>query len=300
MNSGNVVKDFKQSKSLTIKEALDFAATSLLAASPSFAHQEAELLLQKILNKTRTQLFIDGSQLVGSRKIYLLHESLNQRLRGVPIQQIIGKQAFRYIDIEVNPYVFIPRPETELLVEHVIEATCELESITFVDIGTGCGAIAISLTYEVDASFGYAIDISHYALKLAQKNARAWGVFEKLAFIQSDLLKNLDSSLAGKIDLIVSNPPYISKQELPGLPAEVRFHEPKEALDGGEDGLKYYRQIIGKSPQYLKTEGWLAFEIGLGQKSKVIELLEKSGDFNEIHINKDFAGIDRVILARRK
>jgi len=219
------------------------------------------------------------------------------RLDGIPFQYIVGDQPFRYLNLKITPEVFIPRPETELLVDRAIELAKDLTGqITIVDMGTGSGALALSLAQEIPQGYIYALDISPEALKVARENAFLCHLENRVTFIQSNLFENLDPGLKGKIDMIVSNPPYIPSFSLSSLPREVQ-KEPLIALDGGSDGLKFYREISAVAPQYLKSGGYLIFEVGMGQADRVVEMMEKTGNFKEIEVFKDYAGIERIVKA---
>lgn len=221
------------------------------------------------------------------------------RLDDIPFQYIVGDQPFRYLNLKITPEVFIPRPETELLVDQAIELVKDLTGqITIVDMGTGSGALALSLAREIPQGCIYALDISPEALKVARENAFLYHLESRVTFIQSNLFENLDPELKGKIDMIVSNPPYIPSFSLSSLSREVQ-KEPHIALDGGSDGLKFYREIIALAPQYLKSGGCIIFEVGMGQAQAVVEMMEKLGNFMEIEVFKDYAGIERIVTGKK-
>ncbi len=214
-----------------------------------------------------------------------------------PLQYIIGKEKFCGLDFIVNENVFIPRPETEVLVETVIgllnESRYPKPEIRILDLGTGSGNIAISLTKSVHDCKIVASDISEDALEVARENAASNGVSENISFIKSDLFNNI----RGKFDFIVSNPPYIARYEFQTLQKEV-LKEPRTALDGGNDGLDFYRRIFLEAPRCLKRRGYCIIEIGFGQLSAIKEIIEKSRVFKLLDVKKDRYEIERVIVSK--
>lgn len=220
-----------------------------------------------------------------------------------PLQYIIGKERFFGLDFLVDEDVLIPRPETEVLVETVLEIVKgtrhKAQGTRILDLGTGSGCIAVSfmsrliLTKNASNCRIVASDISDRALEVAKKNASLNGVSDGISFIHSDLFKNID----GKFDIIVSNPPYVARYEFGSMQKEV-LREPRLAIDGGEDGLLFYRRIFDEAPRYLKQGGYCAVEIGYGQREAVRDIMERSGNFKVIDVRKDQYGIDRVITAK--
>ena len=210
-----------------------------------------------------------------------------------PIQYIIGRTEFCGLDITVNEDVLIPRPETELLVDKVAAiARNNGQGIRVLDLCTGSGCIAIALTKRVSDCKINASDISDKALDVARLNASRHGVSDKISFFKSDLFGNIDD----RFDIIVSNPPYIARFEFETLQKEV-LREPRMALDGGEDGLDFYRKIVADAPDHLRPGGQVIFEIGFGQAGEVCKILQERGVFKVVGIEKDFNGIDRVVIA---
>ncbi len=214
-----------------------------------------------------------------------------------PVQYIIGHTEFCGLDIMVDERVLIPRPETELLVETAVDLVDSrwsmVDRVRILDLCTGSGAIAIALTKRVPDCKIVASDISEEALALAKLNASKLSTGKSIEFVSSDFFNNIK----GRFDIIVSNPPYIARFEFEALQKEVT-REPRVALDGGEDGLDFYRRIVLEAPQYLKNGGYLIFEIGFSQAREVKEIIEGAGLFKVTDIKKDFNGIDRVILAQ--
>ena len=228
---------------------------------------------------------------------------MQRRIRGEPLQYIVGHQEFWSIDLHVDPRVLIPRPETELLIEQVLVILSKAPSkapLRILEIGTGSGAIAISLTSELKNVFVVATDVSAEALKLAKENARGAGVHQRIAFVQGDLFAPFRPvGDKGGADMILSNPPYVTRSEIEALSREVKNHEPLTALDGGEDGLDFYRRIIEQAPAYLSDPGWLLLEMGQGQGPSVSKLIRQRGAFRAPELVRDFAGIERVVKAEK-
>ena len=214
-----------------------------------------------------------------------------------PIQYIIGKTEFCGLDIIVNEHVLIPRPETELLVEKTVEAAAgRKDPVRILDLCTGSGCVAIAVCRALTKS-GFdcrivASDISAAALDVAGKNAIRIGLAQNINFVKSDLF----GSIEGRFDVIVSNPPYIAGFEFGTLQKEV-LKEPRIALDGGEDGLDFYRKIVRAAPDFLNSGGHLLFEIGFGQLAEIRKIMEADGNFKISGIEKDFNGIERVVAA---
>lgn len=259
---------------------------------------EAGVLLCHVLNKDKTFLFAHPEYILSVSESTEFFKLINSRVKGKPSQYLTGFQEFMSLEFKVDSNVLIPRQDTEILVETVIDYAKKLniQETQILDMGTGSGCIAISLAYYINNSKVTAVDISEGALRVAEKNARALGVKEKVTFLRSDLFKNLVDS-AGVFDIIVSNPPYIPTKDIKELQSEVRDFEPHGALDGGADGLDYYKTLTRNAAKYMKNQGFLAFEVGYGQALQVAELLRQSGYITSII--KDLSGIDRVVTGRK-
>jgi release factor glutamine methyltransferase len=223
-----------------------------------------------------------------------------------PLQYIMGKTKFFGLDFEVNDDVLIPRPETEVLVQTVLDIvnheSCIVGRNPFVvdrkrilDLGTGAGNIAISLTKHAPLCKIFASELSDGALRVARRNAELNGVADKIVFIKSDLFKSID----GKFDIIASNPPYIARHEFPGLQKEVLM-EPRIALDGGEDGLDFYRRIIDTAPGYLNDGGYIVMELGYGQAPLIKKIIESRQGFKFLEVKEDQYVIERIVVAKWK
>ncbi len=284
-------------ENLTVKEALQITSVKLGQAGIDSCLGEAGLLLSSILDCTRSQVHLNRDYVLSYSQMESLKLHVEKREKRVPLQYITEQQSFRYLNIKVDQNVFIPRPETELLAETVIRFAELRESPTVVDLGTGSAAIALSVACEVSGARVFAVDISPLALKLAYRNVSDLGLQNRVRLVQSDLFEDLEDYLEGKVDAVVSNPPYISSADIEQLMPEVRDFEPRIALDGGEDGLDVVRKLISQTPEFLKPGGLLALEIGYGQADKVRDLLETTDAFGRIKVLKDYSGIDRIIRA---
>jgi release factor glutamine methyltransferase len=258
---------------------------------------QAELLLADVLDLKRLDLYLRFDQVLSPAQVDAYREHVRQRVRGAPLQYITGKAGFRNLTLGVDPAVLIPRPETEILVEAALEHLKGLEAPQALDLGCGSGAIALALAQECPGARVVASDISPAALALARRNARQLGLEERVAFCCGDLLAPLRP--AGQFGLIACNPPYVPRGDLEGLEPQVRDHEPRLALDGGEDGLDFYRRLAGQAAPYLAPQGLLALEVGAGRAGEVAGLLGQSGAFAPAQTRPDLAGVPRVVSARR-
>lgn len=251
---------------------------------------DAWLFLEYVTGMTRTRFFVDGSQQMDSELEGQYFQLIEKRTQRIPLQHLTGVQEFMGLEFVVNEHVLIPRQDTELL---VLEAEKRLRKLPgsspeVLDMCTGSGCISISLKKRNEALQCTAADISEEALKVARKNAEK--LQAQVCFLKTDMFSNI----MGTFDMIVSNPPYIPTRVIEGLEAEVRLHDPFLALDGKEDGLYFYRILAREAPRYLKCGGWLYMEIGHDQSKEVENLLRAEG-FEQIHTEKDLAGLDRVV-----
>ncbi|MDI6799578.1 MAG: peptide chain release factor N(5)-glutamine methyltransferase [Actinomycetota bacterium] len=261
---------------------------------------ETESLLSKALGLNRSGLYLHFDKRLSKGQIDYFLNMVERRIKGEPLAYILGEQPFRNINLEVSQDVLIPRNETELLVDRALKMIKGAKSnpIKALDLGTGSGALALSLAKEIPNSEVWATDISALAIEIAKKNGRKNGLDGRVSFIESDLFSALGPDHFGSFDLMLSNPPYIKHGDLAGLPKEVKDFEPILALDGGDDGLDFYRRIIPHSSNYLKGGGYLILEIGWGQAKEVQSLIMATDDFNWVDVSKDYAGLDRVVVAR--
>jgi release factor glutamine methyltransferase len=293
-----------ESLKMTALELLQWSTNTLKDHQIENPRLNAELLLAHSLNLNREKLYVRlYGELKGGEK-GALERLIQRRISGEPLQYILGHQEFWSIDLKVDPRVLIPRAETELLVEQsllMLSETCLKRIPSALEIGTGSGAIAIALARELKDLFLVATDISRDALVLAKENAKSAGVQHQIEFVNGDLFGPLRPSREKKpFDLILSNPPYIVRRQISTLAKEVKDYEPTIALDGGEDGLAFYRRIIPEAPGYLQAGGWLLLEVALGQGPDVSELIEEEGNFFKPECIPDLSGIGRVVKAQKR
>ena len=274
---------------MTYREALKKAQEYLLDRKVEEAATDAWILLSEVTGISRTAFLMEPSREIGEEDRKRFEDFLQRRGEREPLQYITGHQNFMGLDFKVSPAVLIPRMDTEVLVEKALERICMGDRV--LDLCTGSGCIAISLKKLAGDITVTASDLSEDALKLARENARLNQT--EIEFIHSDLFEQI----TGRYDLIVSNPPYIETQVIQSLQQEVRAHEPFMALDGKEDGLHFYREILRNAGLYLKSGGWILFEIGYDQGDALRELLLQY-NFDNIRIDKDLAGLDRVAIGR--
>ncbi|CEN25967.1 N5-glutamine S-adenosyl-L-methionine-dependent methyltransferase [[Clostridium] sordellii] len=279
---------------MTIREILIKYMEKLSSISDT-PKLDTEILLQKALGDVdRLYIQLNLDKKLSDEELKCFNEMINDRLNGRPIAYIVKNREFMALDFYVEEGVLIPRPDTEPLVEEVIELSKGMKDVTIVDIGTGSGAISVSLAKYIKNSYVYSLDISDKALSIGKKNAVNNEVDDKIEFIKSDVFTGIkDRNL--KLDIIVSNPPYIKKEDIKTLHTQVKDYEPYIALEGGEDGLDFYRTITEESLKYLKSNGILAFEVGHDQANDVCTIMENHG-YKKIYTKKDLQGIDRVVI----
>ena len=283
-----------------IKDLLEVTASYLKEKKIENPRLCAETLLAHQLNSSRIKLYLTFDQPLNERDISSYRSLVKRRINREPVQYITGVQEFWSLEFIVGPQVVIPRPETEVLVEQVLSIWGDEKGHgpTILDLGTGSGAIAISLARELQGATIWASDISDEALKLARINSEKHGEDNRIQFIQGDLFHALDVK-SHKFDIIVSNPPYIASEDYHLLPPEVRDYEPRRALDGHEGGIFFIEKIIMEGPGYLKPGGWLLIEMDPRQTLKALKMIEQSGHYGEKRCVKDYSQKDRVVMARK-
>lgn len=270
---------------MTIRDAL-------LAGTDKIGRHESIILLSQATGYSQTTLLVHDERVMTDAMFTAFNEALKKRCASVPLQYIIGQWPFMGLELKVDARALIPRPDTEVLVEAALTYLARLKEkkpLQALDVCTGSGCIGIALAYYADVSVT-ALDISPAALSLAQENAAFVGVSSKVRFIESDLYQQLTAG--GTYDIIVSNPPYIPTNDIDGLSIEVRDFEPYSALDGGVDGLDFYRKIIPESLRYLCPHGALFLEVG---PCDGVATLMRQSDYTNINIIKDYAGLNRVV-----
>jgi len=290
-------------KSWTIKELLKITADYLKKKQIDSPRLTAEILLAHQLQTDRIYLYLNFDQPLTESEISGYRSFIRRRVAHEPVQYITGVQEFRSLEFMVDSHVLIPRPETELLVELAASRLKKQAGLMncppmVLDLGTGCGAIAISLAKEFQQVLFWAADISAEAIKLAKLNAKKHGVLNKIEFLQGDLLKPLlNKGLS--FDIILSNPPYIASYEYIDLPPEVRDYEPCISLDGGEDGMLFIERIIMEAHNFMNPGGWLMLEMAPGQTAKAIMLAEKMSVYGKKERIRDLSHNYRVVILQK-
>ena len=277
---------------LTIKQTLTKGTIMLKNSNIESPKLKARLLLQYILKKSRQYLIVYDNQEVDKKAQWEYFVNIEKLTKGMPLQHITHTQEFMKMDFYVDENVLIPRPDTEILVEETIKIAQTMERPKILDLCTGSGAIAISLKKYIPSAQVYAVDISKKALEISKKNAHR--LEAEVKFIESNLFEKIKNE---KFDIIVSNPPYIKKSDINYLGQEVQ-KEPQIALDGGYDGLDFYRKISYQAIDYLKFGSYLCFEIGFDQKEEVMEIIDKVEHYKGTYCKKDLCGNDRIIITQ--
>lgn len=285
----------------TVRELIQVTSDYLEGKEVDSARLNTERLLADALGLSRIELFMEHDRPVVGKELDVFRDYVRRRAAGEPLQTILGITEFYSRTFRTEAGVFIPRPETEHLVEAGVALLrpdkMTLVSPLAVEVGCGTGIIGISLALEVPGLTVFATDINPLALDLASRNAHTLGVETRMNFLSGSRFDPLPEHLAGKVELLVSNPPYIKSGDIPGLHKEVADHDPLAALDGGADGLVFYRALASQMGKWVRPGGHVALEIGSDQGKDVPEILAASGA-EDIIVMKDYAGLDRVVTAR--
>ena len=260
---------------------------------------DAEVLLAQALQASRPALYLRLHEPLAAGYVNTFRELLRRRAQREPLQYLTGVREFWSLEFKVDPRVLIPRPETEVVVETALRllshSALRTPQSAILDVGTGSGCIAIALAKELSQAEVWATDISPDALAVARENARHHGVAERIRFLQGDLFLPVAEKKDG-FDLIIANPPYVVRSALAALQPEVRDWEPPVALDGGLDGLDFYRRLLHEGPTYVRAGGWLVMEIGHGQGEAVLRHAQERRDLSACCCSADYAGRERVII----
>jgi len=283
---------------MCVHDILNEAARNFADAGIPSPRLDAEILLAFCLSCDRIDFIKNPATPVDAETLAAFRQLAARRLAWEPVAYITGRKEFWSFVLEVNRSVLIPRPDTEVLVEEALNVSRQrnLEEIRILDIGTGSGAVALALASEISTARLTATDISGAALATASRNARNLNLHRQIEFLQGDLFEPVD----GFFDIIVANPPYIADEEYEKLPAGVKNYEPAAALLAGVEGLDFYRKIAAAAPGCLKDDAWILLETGSTQSTPIGEIFASSGQYSDISIRNDYAGLPRVIKARRK
>jgi len=305
----------------TIRDILNWAAEYLKSLNIPSDRLDSEVLLSFILNKDRTYLYTNSEKPILPEEHKKFKELIERRGRREPLSYITGEKEFWSLKFKVSRDTLIPRPETEILVQAVLDIIkypsppplpigerIKVRGIKILDIGTGSGNVAVSIAKESPESHVFTVDKSNSALSVAKENAIIHNVAGRITFLKGDLCIPFNppsppfvkGGKEGLFDIIVSNPPYIPTGDIEGLMPEVRDWEPRWALDGGKDGLEIVRKIIKDAPLFLKSKGFLAMEIGFGQSEEVSRIISETDKFHNIKTIKDLSGIERVVTAWKR
>ncbi len=279
----------------TVREAILHGSEMLSSTSVASPKLDSEVFLSELLEKDRLYLITHGSDFIDDEAFQSFEEMLALRAEGIPLAYILNKQEFMSLDFYVDESVLIPRPDTEILVEETISIARDIKDVTIMDLGCGSGAISVSLAYYLKQASIIAVDIDSIAAQITGFNAERNGVFNQLTILNKDMFELPQM----EVDILVSNPPYIPSKDISDLQIEVSTYEPKLALDGGADGLDFYRKLVDMAPEFVKSGGYVIFEIGHDQGSALIELFNLDNRYNnDVQIVKDLAGLDRVVIAK--
>ncbi len=284
----------------TLGEAIAEARRLLEHAGIESAGQEAFWIVEHALRLPAHQVLADRDRLLSPAELVAASGLVGRRVGREPLQYILGTQEFCGLEFSVNPAVLIPRPETELLVEHVAQRISAEQEATIVDVCTGSGCIAVAIARLRPCVRVLATDLSNTSLDVARQNAIRHAMGERITWLEGDLLKPLaEQGLEGRIDVIVSNPPYIAEAEWPTLQPEVRLFEPRAALVAGPQGTELHERLLQEAARYLSPRGALIMEIGAGQARAVRRIADQIPEYRFHQLVYDAAGLERVVIVER-
>lgn len=288
---------------MNIRETIAKAAAQLKEAEVGTPRLDAEVLLCHLLQCEKTYLIVNGTMELDAEVLEPYFSMVEKRAAGMPVQYITGRKEFMGLDLQVNEHVLIPRADTETMVEYAIETLTQKKTgvggnFSVLDLCCGSGAIGISIASYIPKARVTATDVSEMALAVARANAEEQKVKKQMKFLQGDLFEPLKKK--DKFDVIISNPPYIKTNTIDALQREIKNYEPRLALDGGADGLNFYRRIVPEAASHLKKNGVLYLEIGYDQGTAMKQMLEAFDLYKNIAILHDLEGFDRIVRAERK
>ena len=272
-------------------KVLDWTEKKFTSQGLDSPRLDAQVLLAHVLNCDKVGLYTQFDKPLGKEELSTYRELIKQRMAGIPVAYLIGKKEFYSLDFSVDQRVLIPRPDTELLVDRAIEVVGEINAKSVLELCTGSGAVAIALALNTNLKKIIASDICEDALVVARKNVERFELAERVTCVSSDMWEGIPKEKT--FDLIISNPPYIRKAEIKECSVEVR-KEPLKALDGGEDGLDFYRRILDECQAHVRSGGRLILEHGFDQRNDIESMVDGSGG-TFIKSHKDLAGLDRMI-----
>ena len=276
---------------MDIKSALRKGTSILLDNNIKSAKLDSEILMSKVIDKEKKFIILNSHKVISKKNLDNFYLLIQERAKRKPIAYLTKKKFFWKHEFEVNENVLIPRPDTEILIEQILEITKNRNKLRILDIGIGSGSILMSILLERKNFFGTGIDLNKKTLQISTINSHKLRLYNRLKLFKS----NIDNFNLGKYDLIVSNPPYIKRYNLKYLDRDISF-EPKQALDGGLDGLSEIRKVVCKSSELIKRKGYLVLEIGFDQKNKVTKILQKNGFYIK-KVFKDLSNQDRCIVS---
>ena len=283
---------------ITVLESINLSSQYLSQKGIESPRTNAELLLADILHCKRLDLYLSFERPLSEDEVKKFRDYIKRRGHFEPLQYIVGKVEFCGLEFKVNPSVLIPRPETELMVESILNQFSKEQKLIILDVGSGSGNIAIALAANLPQSKIISTDISEEALQVGKENSEKHLVFDRIKFVKHDILKN-DLNNFPMFDIVVSNPPYVSKESYLTLQNEIKNFEPAVAVTDNKDGFTFYREISSKVSVKLKENGKLFFEVAQGQSEEVIEIMTNN-KFRNIGVIKDYQNIDRVIFGEKK
>ena len=282
----------------TVREALTWTGGYFERKGVDGPRRSAEWLLSAVTGLSRVELYANHDRPLAPQERAAFRAAIERRAAGEPLQYVTGEMPFRHLVLTVRPGVFIPRPETEVLVDVALEALAGIEAPLVADLCTGSGAIAVSVAFECRAAVVHSTEIVPATAEVARANAGRANVSDRVTLHEGDLFVPLPTELAGRFDVVASNPPYIPTADLAALPAEVAAHEPAIALDGGADGLDVVRRIVDEARVWLKSGGLLVIETDTGRVKDTAGLMRQW--YEGVEVRTDLTGRDRIAIGRRR